>query len=501
MRANKLRKILYMQLAAAFCAGFYACNTASENEEMVITSSNVAVRNFYFEENSKVMKNLDSVFFSIDLERGVIFNADSLPIGTKVNRLIPVITFANDLSKADLVFNKDNIGDTTVNYLTNATDSIDFTHPVRLNLTAQDGITRFSYLIKVNVHTVKPDTVEWAKLATADLPSMYPDPKAQKTIWHNSMAYCLLEENNGEFTLATSANLNEGDWKKEKIEPDFNFNIATFTSSNTNFYILDNDGRLLVSSDGLSWDATGETWVSIQGGYQECVLGIKNSGSGLIHTQYPLREGYIETPVENNFPVYNSSSLQVIENKWAKFPTAIMACGVTSSGDYSSHIWAFDGNVWTIISNNPLPALKAPMMVRYVVFKDTPVPNVQREFDAWLLFGGTMADDYFNLDVYYSLDNGVNWALAPSGMQLTDKFPELYCADAFTADYDMTADLADAWTLKDTKNTRGSFTIDGTEITWKCPYIYVFGGYTIDQKLSTQIWRGVLNRVKFTPEL
>ena len=51
----------------------------------------VAVTRFYLKADSKVMNNLDSVFFSIDLENGVIFNADSLPKGTKISTLIPLL--------------------------------------------------------------------------------------------------------------------------------------------------------------------------------------------------------------------------------------------------------------------------------------------------------------------------------------------------------------------------------------------------------------------------
>ena len=41
--------------------------------------------------------------------------------------------------------------------------------------------------------------------------------------------------------------------------------------------------------------------------------------------------------------------------------------------------------------------------------------------------------------------------------------------------------------------------VEGGIITWECPYIYLIGGYGPDGKLYDTIWRGVLNRLTFTP--
>ena len=34
---------------------------------------------------------------------------------------------------------------------------------------------------------------------------------------------------------------------------------------------------------------------------------------------------------------------------------------------------------------------------------------------------------------------------------------------------------------------------------WKCPYIYVYGGYDASGKLSDNLWRAVINRFTFKP--
>ncbi|MDE7409414.1 MAG: hypothetical protein K2N09_05265, partial [Muribaculaceae bacterium] len=60
--------------------------------------SSVAVTKFSLKSKKGSNVKLDSVFFSIDLNRGVIFNADSLPVGTDVTKLVPVIGYVTSAS-------------------------------------------------------------------------------------------------------------------------------------------------------------------------------------------------------------------------------------------------------------------------------------------------------------------------------------------------------------------------------------------------------------------
>lgn len=503
MRANRLRKLLLLPLVMAILSGAVACNSKSEEEtDIVVTSSIVAIKNFYLTRNDSVLKNLDSVFFSIDLEHGVIFNADSLPKGTKVNRLVPSITFANTMTKVELTFLKDNDVDTTVNYLTNSTDSIDFTHPVTLSVTAQDGVSNFTYILKVNVHTVETDTLAWTLSATSPLPSRLDNPVSQKTVRNGQNSFCMIEEADDSFTLSECDNLLDGSWNKQVFNPGFTPDIESFTATEKEFFMLSAEGDLYTSEDALNWAPTGETsWLNILGAYEESVLGLKRSGADVLHTRYPAPENYKETKADPAFPVNHSSALGIIETEWSEEPMALLAGGGLASGEYSSAVWAFDGSIWAIINDDALPAVAAPMMARYVVFRDTPAAFAQREFDAWIFFGGVFSDGTMNRKVYVSLDNGVNWNLAPAGMQLPENFSDIMGGDLLVASYPLSADLSDAWTQD--VSSRASYTIEDTTITWNCPYMFVFGGHHpgAGSPLSTSIWRGVLNRLTFTPDI
>ena len=490
--------------AAIFILAGMACNSKEvETDEIVVTSANVAVKEFHLNSQNSVLANLDSVFFSIDLDHGVIYNADSLPKGTDVSHLLATINFANSMTKVDLVFTNSSLNDTTVNYLTNSTDTIDFTHPVKMNVTAADETTSFTYTIKVNVHNQEPDSLMWDKLAVTSLPSRAEKPLSQKTIFVNEKALSLIEENNGSFTLALSDNLNKGIWMKEEITFPFSPVIDSFTGSESGFWMLADNGELFESADAYEWNSTGEKWISILGCYMGGVLGVKDSETALMHASYPESLGLKETPIEAGFPVMGSSPMAIIESEWYPKPTAFIMGGKNEGGHAISDVWAFDGSDWATINTDHLPPLSRPMMAHYVIYKETTSLFHYRAFDAWLLMGGLNDDNEFNRKLYISLDNGVTWSMAPELMQLPETFPSLIGADMIVAGHDLTADLSDAWETVASKSAgrwlKPSYTLDGYDITWECPYLYIFGGYDVDDILSDTIWRGVLTRLTFTP--
>ncbi|MDE6772923.1 MAG: hypothetical protein K2J49_10010, partial [Muribaculaceae bacterium] len=160
-----------------------SCNSKeTSSDDVAVTISTVAIKNFNLKADTKVIDKLDSVFFSIDLDHGVIFNADSLPKGTSIDKLIPVITFSTGMSKAEIVMSGGSEEEKKVDYLENPNDTIDFTRDVTLNVTAADGVNNYTYRIKVNVHEQEPDSLMWDKMAVAKLPSRLPSPISQKSV-------------------------------------------------------------------------------------------------------------------------------------------------------------------------------------------------------------------------------------------------------------------------------------------------------------------------------
>lgn len=481
-----------------------SCNEKSkETDEIAVTVSTVAIKSFTLKENSKVLSNLDSVFFSIDLNNGVIFNADSLPLGTDISKLIPVITFMTTVSKADIIVSEEGKDDKTYNYLENANDSIDFSKNVKLNVTAYDKTTEYSYRLKVNVHKQKPDSLMWDRMAEAKLPSRSGSPVSQSALSFKGNVLSLIKESNGEYTLSSTSDIYKGDWQKEQINLSFSPAINSLTATSDALWILDEDGNLFTSADGKDWTATGENWVTLIGPYMNSVLGVKTDGDALRHCHYPADNQIADPEVDPEFPMLGRSALVSVSSEWAEMPTAFFVGGVKPDMNVSNATWAFDGTVWAQIDATPAPALISPSIVNYTNNRRPSDIFHPYYADAWMLIGGRKLNGSFNTTVYCSYDNGVSWRPGSSLMELPDYIPHIEGADGIVCSSPLTADLTDYWKSAPSAKAgmwlKPSYTIDGYDITWECPYIYLIGGYDATGSLSDSIWRGVMTRLTFTP--
>lgn len=505
VKKSLFRKSLLMVPAALVLLGSASsCNEKTkETEEIAVTVSTVAVKTFSLKADSKVLSNLDSVFFSIDLDKGVIFNADSLPVGTDISRLIPVVTFMTTMSKADIVVSEEGGEDKTYDYLKNANDSIDFTKKVQLKVTAYDQESSYTYDLKVNVHKQKPDSLMWDKMAVATLPSRKPSPEAQHSLLYKDKALSIIEESDGQFTLATSSDLFKGSWDKQSLTLNFSPDLSSLTATPDALWMLGIDGSLFTSADGIAWSDTGEKWATLIGPYLDCVLGVKSSDSGLVHCHYPDIAEIADPETDPEFPMSGRSAFVTIDSEWSELPTAFFVGGLKSDMLLSDATWAFDGTIWAKIDDIPAPAVESPTIVNYVYNRRTSDIFHSYYADAWLLFGGRMADGNMNDTVYYSYDNGITWRPGSSLMQLPDYVPALYRADGIVMSSPLTADITDYWTSTPSSRAglwlKPEYTIDGYDITWQCPYVYLIGGCTSGNLLSDTIWRGVLARLAFTP--
>lgn len=482
-----------------------SCNSktsTTDDDATTVTISTVAIKSFKLSADSKVLSNLDSVFFSIDLKNGVVFNADSLPVGTNVSKLVPVITFTTAMSKADIVMSGGTVRNDSVNYLENATDSIDFTGNVKLNVTSYDGTNSYTYTLKVNVHKQKPDSLMWDKVAVAQLPSRMPGAVAQKTVAWRGTPVSLIREADGSLTYASADDIFNGTWTKAEVTAGTDLNVESFASTPGALWALDRAGNLMTSVDGTAWSPTGQNWVSVVGEYDGCLLGIRDTGTGMVHAHWPADPAISDPDVDPAFPISGRSQLVSVSSKWADMPTAILVGGTKPSGEYTNAAWAFDGSQWMMMPTS-LPAIDGAAMLRYVDYVGTSITSPGKEYDALYLLGGLLEDGNFNRTLYISLDNGVTWKEGGELTDLPDFIPSFTGADAIVHETALDADLADAWTVTATRGAglwrAPQWTLDGTQITWMCPYIYLFGGQLGYGTMSQKVWRGALNKLSFQP--
>lgn len=499
-----MKKFALYLLIAIITGSAISCNSDS-SDEPTYSSSNVAVTSFSLEANDNILENLDSVYFSIDLNNALIYNADSLPYGTDISRLVVTIV-TNGCSVADLIIPRgENLNDTTINYMTNSTDSIDFSHgPVTFHIVSPDGLNQADYKISVNVHKTQPDSLYWNRIARRNLPSKFNVPAEQKTIEYNGKVICLTRSGS-EYCIATSDHPDTNTWEYTSAIFNFKPNVNSFNASTNALYILDTDGNLYTSTNGAEWNACNVTWHHIYGGYGSSLLGVKKQDNVYYHVTYPETT---ETQVNRSCPVSGTSTLLTFENIWGTAPQAMFIGGVCSDNSIVGSTWAYDGNTWAQISVSSIPARKNMTIFPYFTYKTNSDNWNITKYTTLVAMLGVDDGGVTQKDVYISLDQGIHWKLADDLMQLPEYIPAMYNAQALVYNSTLQSRATNSvWEQYISKRLPRWWVIDSYGLSrattpineWECPYIYLFGGQNQNGMTYNTVWKGVINRLSFKP--
>lgn len=481
---------------ATGCGILTSCN--EKDSSNYISPVNVAVTSFSLKADYK-NPGLDSVYFTIDLKNGVIFNADSLRKGTNVSKVIPEITFSTNISEATIIMSGGEVLEGESDYRTNPNDSIDFTGDVWLRVKADNNEISKTYRIKVNVHRMATDSLFWNEMSFNGLSTRLQNPRSMKTVQVSGMPASLVEESDGSYSLVKYNSVENLDYSVNELQLPFIPAVETLSSSGEKVWILDRAGELWEGTpDFQTWTDTGEKWSAMIGVYQSTAIGLRETDSETVFSQYPALD-INPTAIPDDFPTSGFSNFVTLENKWTSSPVAFFIGGITRSGSFSDCTWAFDGSEWIKLSSGGIPALEGASLIPYYHYRPSADGKSMIEYNVWLMLGGREADGTFNRDLYISYDNGVNWALGTTTLQLPEIIPSMVYCDNLVIDIEKSADLSAGWTEALSAKKKVNYWTDGDIINWECPYIYLFGGYSPENKLYTTIWRGVLGRLTFTP--
>lgn len=492
-----------------------ACNSDSDTIVTENDFGNCSVTSFSLAEDDSVLSGLDSVYFSIDLVNAEIFNADSLPKGTKIDKLLVEIG-TSSASGCDLTFRLPGTSrDTTISYLESPNDSINFADgPVKLLITSYDGLSKYEYTIKVNVHQVVPDTLYWDQMARRDLPGTLAAPQLQKTVEFGGKVYCLTSDGE-KASIAVSDNLFENDWSAADVTLPVGADVESFVASTEAMYILDENGNIYTSVDAQEWTPTGSRMDYVYGGYTDHLLGAVKTADGWKHVTYPAT---VEKTVPTGCPVAGTSNLVAYQTKWSATPLAMFVGGRDASGNVVGSTWGYDGETWAKISNRDIDEREGVTLFPYFTPRVNESTWRVNERTVMIAMGGRYeaADGAVvsNL-VYVSYDTGITWEEASDYLQLPSFMPEFASAQAIVINttldestprsavqpdgwMPMTGNRLPVWaTPVPFKATASRVIKPVTE--WECPYIYLFGGVDAAGDLHNSLWKGVIRRFTFAP--
>ena len=495
---------LYILLAAMVSMNLASCNkdddknsSSTITDYSVYSSATTLVSSFALKANAKVAPNLDSVKFTIDQERAVIYNADSLPHGTMVAALLADVRCASTVaSRQFIIKNGIKMRDTTITYTGATTDSIDFTGDVTLRITSRDGNHTRDYKVNVNVHRENPDTIVWNEDRRRDLPGTGGGAvMATKTVQQEENLLCLVHAGTG-YVLSECSDPATGNWVEKSLSLPFEPQVPSFTATGDALYMLDINNQLYTSSDkGGTWSPCGVEWVSIIGAYGNRVLGVKHDGEEWKHDEYPHTSGFESTTLPATFPVAGMSQLVMASNGWSSNQQVMIMGGVTRDGTLTNQVWGYDGHQWGVISTtgsgNALPKLRNATLLSYYTYLTASDAYTPKRYDTWMVMGGVLEDGTLNTVTYTSRNQGINWSKGVSSVQMPKYMPAFCGAQAF-----ISMQIFHASGSRLMGYNPGHI----TPITeWECPYIYLFGGYDVNGQPLTSVWEGVLNRLTFKP--
>ncbi len=474
-----LNKGLYGVCAAAFLLLAGACNTTdTPTQEGAADYSGTAVRSFSLQENDKVLNNMDSVFFSIDLVNGTIFNADSLPTGTDISAL--AVKMQTDAC-AECKFHMTSVhgNDTVVDFLTSPDEKLNFTKPVSLYIKSYNGSYERTYEIKVNVHTQYADSLQWSDAALPPMPVS--DATEMRTVSFHGTAYTLAATRNG-MELYHATDLFKGKWEKTDTDLPADVQVSSLTASHdgNTLYILSASGALLSSTDGATFTATGtDGWEAITAAYPPGVLGLKKGADGsYTHVAYPAGS---ESAAQSDFPVSGYSGSVLSSTDWAVKPQVLIAGGRNASGVLTGSAWAYDGSRWAKVGTG-LPAAEGYAIARYTIARTDTLSWVTSRQPALIAMGGRNGNN-INGKVYVSRDMGMTWGPGDISVQLPKDFPALSGADLLVFEYQASVVPKAIRPITE----------------WDVPFLFLFGGRDKDSRLQFFYRVGAINALRFKP--
>lgn len=366
------------------------------------------------------IEGLDTVKFTIDQLAGRIFNMDSLPYGTEVEKVYCSITMANSVAISGIEVTPSAYADSTYS-LSSFSDSIDFSAPVRFVVHAYDGVTTKVYTAQINVHQVIPDSMVW---------SLYADPmigltvKEQRVIpytYEGTERYFMYVKpaDSGSAYQLYQASVDEpADWSQLPLTglPADGLSLSQLTEFGGALYVASSDGTLYRSADGMNWVAMTDT-PSVrtilgrvgESSRQEEVLATiaERDGSLLFYALDGAMTWTAGEEIPADFPVSGFGSLRYTSMYHEYLQ---VAGGRSADNTLRNGVWSTrDGRSWaTMAAHIPFTPREGAMMAIYD--------------NRFFLIGGIDSSGKGQKDMYSSFDHGVTWALVDSMEILPPEF-------------------------------------------------------------------------------
>ena len=431
-----------------------------EESTQVTTSSEARVKNFTFYKDTANI-GLTKATYTIEhrSDTGLIYSADSLLFGTRLDNVVPYVTYMETPGSASFIFPDTIIESTGV-------DTMDFTkRPIYLHVVSSNLENERWYRIEIDVHKANPDLFVWERMTEHIFAKQSCETKA---FFHRGKLLTLV--NNGWSTQAYQSD--KGDkWTQ------LNSTISTLPTPchvrdiiqhhDTLYYIDDN--ALYSSIDGLTWDK----WTNTVGGYKLVNMVVSFASKAWCLVQNTNSELHLATIAKDsieviqqlsgikngilpsNFPISDFAALSFGSS--SERPRAMVVGGRNMAGEAVNTRWnleyaSYDGY-----------RLKDFSIAQPSFNSLTGISIIQYDHRL-MMFGGIDNDLKWRSDMLYSDDEGMNWYVPDT---TNNQLPNTYIT-----------------------RQNQSVVVDNDH------NIYIIGGQSQTESLS-DVYRGYLNSAKW----
>lgn len=356
----------------------------------------------YDGQDSSYLTTMDGSYFPMAINQRTltIENPDSMPVGTRVDKVLTSIDFKGVLAWRKTVMEnpEDSIW---VTY--SSSDTLDFTHPIEFACYAQDGSSYRKYTVKLNVHEQTGDTTVWNRLDVDAAKSALQGLGERKVVaWKNALWVF------GAQAYATRALSPAGNWATGRLTTVGEIDVQTIQKMGGRLYASNTDGMVLMSEDGVYWCHM--DGVLLPNGYQ-----LVAAGKQML---YALHEGNLYS-TQNDGITWKQETLDADP---AHLPTkCVQSCMLTQSngtqrlmllgnGKQNTEVWskAWTDNEadaqWMYYNVNTVDKHRLPQM---------PMLNVLPYDKGMVALGGPTTRAgvaHSALDsLFYSEDFGITW--------------------------------------------------------------------------------------------
>lgn len=179
-----------------------------------------------------------------------IFNSDSLPVGTAVNKVYFTTFSADGIVSYRLESGKDTLYSTK--------DTLDFTSPRIFTIFASDGSGSRSYTIDIKIHNADPDAYSWVAASSAD--NDVAKLESMRMIAKDGQLYLWGSKNGTNVVMTRKTGEGVALWTKKDISGTDELQTKSINLFNGKFVAISESG-LVESENGADWTETATSLV------------------------------------------------------------------------------------------------------------------------------------------------------------------------------------------------------------------------------------------------